>query len=644
MNLYQFLILALIYLFAIVISGIICKRLRISPVLGYIIAGVIIGPSFLNITNDAEAVMNFSEFGVIVMLFLIGLELNPASLWQMRTNILGLGTLQFISTMAVFSLIFYFGLHSSLLSAIILGAIFSKSSMALVMQILNESKTAKTKKGNAAFCILIFQDVAVIPLFIIIPIIGMKLLPAGSQIHVENTSLISHLNGWIQTIIMISAIVGIPPFVKYCVKPLFKRISRINNREILSAFIFLLVIGTTLIMDSIGLSPALGAFIAGIVLSDSEYKHEVEVTLAPIKGILMGIFFISVGGIINFAIIKGYPKTIILDTLILLCVKTLITSFIAKFNTFNRLSKGESIKLGFLLSQTGEFAFVLLALCNTFQILPKLTYETYTIVVILSMITTPIFMMIINKLSQINSKKAPRPTDNIQSDDDVEVIIAGYGRMGQIIGRILTANDVKMSILDLNSDNIDTLQALGRKVYYGDAGRIDLLQSAGADVAKVMIIAVDNSEHSLEIVSLVRERFPHLKIVARAYSRQHLLDLRQMGLEFHEIERETMAAALNMAGQTLKNLGVRSRTVELQKDSFIKYDHKNIDHFLKIWQEEVKDPHILFINNHVDNILKEILNSDKMKEIFKENHFTVNDLVDKNLTEPAYDFYKKKNP
>ncbi len=568
---------AAIYLLAAVLSVPLAKRLGFGSVLGYLIAGIIIGPYALGMVGEnANDVMHFAEFGVVMMLFLIGLELKPALLWQLRSQIVGLGLLQITLTSFIFTLFFYL-LGNPLSTAFVLGMILSMSSTAIVMQIFTEKGWIQSPVGQATFSVLLFQDIAVIPIMAIIPLLALSKpsLPV-------NHSFISSFNIWQQTLISLGIILGIVFAGRFLLRPLFRFVAQANLREVFTAASLLLVIGNALIMQAIGLSPALGTFLAGALLAESEYRHELEADIEPFKGLLLGLFFISVGANINFSTLFDNPFTIIELVVLLVTVKCAVLYVIAKLFKFNTEN---SLLFSLTLAQGGEFCFVLFSHAVKNKVLQTDTANQFVLAVAISMILTPLIIILYEKVIspyfiRIQEKKA---FDAIE-DQKNPVIIAGFGRYGQIIGRLLSANKIKATVLDLDAQNIELIRKFGFKVFYGDASRLDLLQAAGIAHAKLFILAIDDSDKALEIAKHVREHYPQLKILARVRGRTQAYDF--LKSDFNEIYRETFDSSLAMGVDALKALGYPAYYALRSVRFFKKHDEESLRRLFKLYGKE----------------------------------------------------------
>lgn len=565
---HSYFFIAMIYLAAAVIFIPLAKKLGLGSVLGYLLAGVVIGPSLLGfIGQEGQDIMHFAEFGVVMMLFLIGIELEPALLWNMRAPILGLGGLQVLITAAAIAGLALL-LGQPLNASLALGMTLSLSSTAIVLQSLKEKGQLSSAAGQSAFSVLLFQDIAVIPMLAIFPLLAG---PDSNNAAEHATSFRDNLPGWMQTLVVLGAVAVIIIAGQYLVRPLLRVVARTRVRELFTAFALLLVVAISVLMSLVGLSPALGAFLGGVVLANSEYKHELESDIEPFKGLLLGLFFMAVGASIDFKLVLSMPWVILGLVVSLMALKTIILLILGK--TF-RISIEQNILFGMALSQIGEFGFVLLAFTQQNNILSPRMVSIMTAVVALSMALTPLLLLIYERVVQPRFNKVA-DTNTREADDIQEkhpVIIAGFGRFGNIVGRFLRVNGVKATILDLDSDRVDALQNLGVKVYYGDAARRDLLAAAGAADAKLIIVAMDTVEQTLDVVKMVRKHFPHLQMLVKAENIPDTYELMDLGV-LH-IYRETLDTSLRMGADALQMLGVRAYHAHRNISTFRKQDEK----------------------------------------------------------------------
>ena len=564
---------AFIYLLAAVISVPIAKRLGLGSVLGYLIAGVVIGPYALGLVASDGDVMHFAEFGVVLMLFLIGLELQPSRLWKLKGPILGLGGLQVLTSAIVIGAIAYmlgFGWRISLA----IGLILALSSTAIVLQTLNEKGLMNTEGGRASFSVLLFQDIAVIPILALIPLLAMSgTVPHAIELEAgHGESPVEALPDWQQALIVTGIIAVIIVAGKFLARYAFRFIAETRLREIFTAFALFLVIGIALSMQLVGLSPALGTFLAGVVLADSEYRHELESDIEPFKGLLLGLFFISVGASIDFNLFTQEPYLIIALVSALMVIKFIILFILG---AVFKMKTSQNFLFSFSLAQGGEFGFVLFSFATQNNVIPVDIAGTLILVIALSMVLTPVAMIINERLIQPRFRYLGEKREPDDIDEKNPVIIAGFGRFGQIVGRLLHANNIGTTVLDYKPSQIDMVRRFGYKVFYGDASRLDLLESAGAGEAKLFILAVDDRDKSIEIAKTLRKNFPDLKILARSFDRRHSYDLMDAGVQV--IERETFASAIELGESALKMLGLHGYQAHRAALTFKHYDEKHLN-------------------------------------------------------------------
>lgn len=553
MNESEFLFNTLIYLFAAVIAVPIFTRLGLGSVLGYLVAGIIIGPSGLGIISHVEDILHFAEFGVVLLLFLIGLELNPSRLWSLKRSILVMGTIQVVSTTLVLCAIaVLLGLNFN--TALIAGMCLSLSSTAIVMQILTEKNLFTTDAGHSSFSILLFQDIAIIPMLAIIPLLGPVM---------NNTDGNTWLSiGKAFTVITLVIVGG-----RYLTRPFLRMVASTRLREIFTALSLLIVIGIALLMQAVNMSMALGTFLAGVVLAESEYRHELEIDIEPFKGLLLGLFFISVGMSVNLGLLLQDPIFIIGLMLGLIVVKMIILFIIGY--VFG-IVHSENYSFSFILSQGGEFAFVLLNVAASGLVFDQQLVDLLMVVVALSMITTPLLMLINERFIQPRFQHQKSSPNDLVAQKENPVIIAGYGRFGQIIGRLLHSHGIKTTILDHDPVQVETTRKYGGKAYYGDASRIDLLKTAGAEKAKLLVLSIDDPKMINHTVEVVSTHFPHLTVLARARNRTHAFELMNRGIKV--FVRETFYSALEMGEQVLKHLGYNAEHAKKATEKFRKHD------------------------------------------------------------------------
>lgn len=590
---------AFIYLLAAIVAVPLAKRLGLGSVIGYLLAGAIIGPHAIGLAGEGDDVMHFAEFGVVMMLFVVGLELRPAVLWQMRRPILGLGGLQVAGTAVAVGLVAsWFGLAWK--PALAVGLILAMSSTAIVLQSLGERGLMKTPGGEASFAVLLFQDIAIIPIIALMPLLAAR--PDGAAVT-KTSGLMAGLPAWEQALLVVGAVATIVVAGRFLLRPFFRYIADTRLREMFTATALFLVLGIALLMQKLGLSPALGTFIAGVVLAESEYRVQLEADIEPFKGLLLGLFFISVGASIDFSLIAREPRTIALIVVGLLLLK--FTVLLALSRVFG-LKRGEGFLLAFALAQGGEFAFVLFSFATQNAVLPVEIASLLVAAVALSMAAAPLLLTINDKLVQPLFQKCEpeRPPDEIDEHDN-PVILAGFGRFGHIIGRLLRANGFGTTVLDHDADQVETLGRFGMKSFYGDASRLDLLQAAGAARAKLFVLAIDDEAKALQIIEIVQREFPRLKILARATSRQHAYEIIRLGV--NQVYRETLGSALNLSIDALRELGVDERRARRVAEIFREHDEASVRDMARL-PEDV-EAYVSIARKHIEN-LERALQSD----------------------------------
>ena len=611
MDQHSLLFQSMVYLAAAIVFVPIAKKMGLGAVLGYLIAGIIIGPSLLGfIGREGEDIMHFAEFGVVMMLFLIGIELEPALLWRLRSSILGLGGLQVILTAAAIAAI-AFWIGQPLNTSLALGMILSLSSTAIVLQTLSEKGWMGTAAGQSAFSVLLFQDIAVIPMLAIFPLLAGHAAPdAASHAH----SLRDNLPGWGQTLVVLGAVATIIVAGRYLVRPLMRIIARTRVRELFTATALLMVVAIAVLMNLVGLSSALGAFLGGVVLANSEYRHELESDMEPFKGLLLGLFFIAVGASIDFKLIAQQPWLILGLVVGIMALKGFVLLVLGKIF---RLNIDQNLLFSFALADIGEFAFVLLSFTGQTHLMSAEMTAMMTAVVAISMALTPLMMLLYEKVIQPYSTRSEIRTER-EADEITEknpVIIAGFGRFGSMTGRFLRANGINATILDLDSDRVDALHNLGIKVYYGDASRYDLLVAAGAKDAKLLIIATDHPDQTLEIVKMAQRYFPHLQLLVRAENNEDTFELMDMGV-LH-IYRETVDTSLRVGVDALRMLGGRAYHSQRAARTFFRQDERTLKGL-----SALRDDKKQYINSMKERIeeMEKLISSDRIKTWLDEGH------------------------
>jgi len=569
---------SLIYLCAAVISVPLAKRFGLGSVLGYLFAGILIGPFALQLVDNQTEVMHFAEFGVVMMLFLIGLELQPSRLWEMRKPILGLGGMQVLITTVVATIGLLIVTSLAWQTALAVGLAIALSSTAIVIQSLSEKGLLKTQAGQNAFSVLLFQDISVIPILALFPLLalGVEITTTEST----HSNLISDFPLVLQIGISLVTIVAIIVGGKFLSAPIFRFIADTHLREIFTAFALLIVVAIAVLMQSIGLSPALGTFLAGVVLAESEFRHELEVDIEPFKGMLLGLFFITVGASIDFNLLMESPLLISLAVIALVALKASVLGLLA---VVFKMGTKQGVLFALALAQGGEFAFVLATTGKHAGVFSAELANTLTVIVALSMLLSP--LLLIGYEWYFSRPQQHQPNDEA---DEIEptcsVIIAGYGRFGQIIGRLLSAQGYHLTILDHSPSQIDLLRRFGNKVFYGDASRQDLLAAAGAAEAKVLVVAVDEPDKTLEIIHTAQKYYPHLKILARAIDRRHAYEL--LRNEIAGFRRETFDSALHLGVQALTELGLNKTKAENAGKIFAAHDEQSLNLLAELWGDD----------------------------------------------------------
>ncbi|TRX62805.1 monovalent cation:proton antiporter-2 (CPA2) family protein [Carboxylicivirga sp. M1479] len=586
-----------IYLLAAVISVPIAKKLGLGSVLGYLIAGIVIGPFVLELVgDDGEGVMHIAEFGVVIMLFIVGLELHPSMLWRMKRLIFGLGGLQIGITALIFSLITaFFWLNTA--QSITTGLILALSSTAIVLQTLSEKGMLQTRGGRHSFAVLLMQDISVVPIFAIVALLANQVIVNPVEAGVVDEVAQS---GWIQLLLIIGAVSIIIVGGRYLAHYVFKLIAETGLRELFTATALLLVIGIAVFMDAVGLSPALGTFLAGVVLANSEYRYELEDNLEPFKGLLLGVFFISVGASINFNLLFNNWQLIMVILSIVVGVKLLVLYVLGRLF---KLEKSHNMLFAFSLAQAGEFGFVLISFASQSAIYDEFTSGVLLIVVALSMLITPVLFIVNEQLIQPRFSKGQQEQADAVEENGHPVIIAGYGRLGQVLGRFLNANGVKLNIIDNNPHNIQYLKKFGYKVYYGDMTRKDMLEAAGANTAKAMVIAMSERHQIDKLVDLAQKHYPHLKLIVRAEDVAHDLILQNKGVTGHR--QAIFDSAIHLGADALQAIGVSRHQSYRSALTFKHLDKRFMKNLQQRYNKE--DPHFMLetrkFSEHLENIL-----------------------------------------
>lgn len=561
---------ALVYLGAAVICVPVAKKLGLGSVLGYLLAGMIIGPYALGfIGEEGDDILHIAEFGVVIMLFLIGLELEPKAFWRMRKQVLGLGGWQLaVTTLLLWPLgMLLLNLHWT--AALALALALGMSSTALVLQNMKEQGRMNTEAGKSAFAVLLFQDIAVIPILALLPLLASNpAVAAGSE-----AGWLAGLNGWAQAGLVLASIVGVVLAGRLVVGRVLQWVAATRIRELFVATALLLVVGVAVLMQAVGLSAALGAFLAGVVLANSAYRHELESDLDPFKGLLLGLFFMAVGASINFDLLQEAWMQVLLLVLGVMLVKGLILGSIGRFYRFGT---DQNLVFAFGLMQVGEFAFVLLAFIGQLGLLGDQTLQLFTAVTALTMTLTPLFGLLNERILLPRLGTPEAVTEPDVPEEQHAVIIAGFGHFGSTVGRVLRANGVQATILDYDADQVELLRKMGFKVYYGDVTRVDLLELAGAEKAKIIISAIPNLETNLRLAEEIKKHYPHLRFFARARNRFDAYELMEHGVQ--QLYRETIDTSVRMGVEVLQALGHRAHSAHRSGQDFLRYDEAAMSH------------------------------------------------------------------
>lgn len=605
---------AFIYLVAAVIAVPIAKRLGLGSVLGYLIAGLVIGPILGLVGDETTTIQHFAEFGVVMMLFLVGLELEPRSLWAMKSKLLGLGGLQLgLTTLLITGVAI--ALNQPFSIALSIGLIFALSSTAIVLQTFQEKGLQQTEGGKSAFSVLLFQDIAVIPMLALIPLLAIPELVASAAEHGshgdghENLSLVDGLPPWAYALVIIGSVAFVTVGGHFLSRPLFKFVASSHLREIFTATALMLIIGIAALMGLVGLSPALGAFLAGVVLANSEFRHELEANIEPFKGLLLGLFFITVGAGINFTVLSENTGMIIGLTVAVMLVKAIVLYVIAV--TF-KLRDSNRWLFTLSLAQAGEFGFVLLSFAAQNYVLPTNIIAILSLVVAISMFLTPGLFIVFDKLIMPRYKGNTNQREQDTIDEQGSVVIAGIGRFGQIINRLLVANDVNTVVLDIRSEQIDLIRRIGTKAYFGDASKPDILHTAGAHEASLLVIAIDDKHTAAEMVKYAKHAYPNLKVLARAFDRGHGYRLRQLGANY--VVSETYHSALEMGAEALRSLNIHPFQVERQKMAYKNIEDQQNDVLYHAWIDDASgeriDNNYLKLFVELESLIEEALKAD----------------------------------
>ncbi|MCW8806924.1 MAG: monovalent cation:proton antiporter-2 (CPA2) family protein [Rhodanobacter sp.] len=570
MESHHFLQTAVVFLLATVIAVPLTKRFRLGSVLGYLLAGVVIGPPLLGLISDTSGVATISEFGVVLMLFVIGLELSPQRLWVMRRSVFGTGLLQVLASCIAIAAAAYFLFGLSGKAATVVGGSLALSSTAFGLQILAERKETGSAYGRQAFAILLFQDLAAIPLIAAVPLLAASSAARGFD-----------LVGVLRTVgVILAVVVG----GRYLLRPVFRFVARADAVEVSTATALLVVMGVSLLMELAGISATLGAFLAGVLLADSEYRHEMESHIEPFKGLLLGLFFISVGMSMDLSLLLQRPALVAALVAALLLLKAALLWPLGRL--LGGLDRSDTLRLLVLLACGGEFAFVVLRQAAASQLITLGQRDALVLAITLSMALTPLLVVLAAKMLDLKSHKPVREFDSIAADAP-RVIIAGFGRVGQIIARVLRAQGIPFVALEHSVDQVDFSRRFGTvNLFFGDPARPELLRAAQADKAEVFVLATDDPETNLRTARLVKRQYPHLKIIARARNRQHVFRLMDMGVE--EPVRETYHSSLKMTRRTLEALGLSRERAADRVERFRRHDEDLLRKQALVYDDETR--------------------------------------------------------
>lgn len=556
------LLAGVLFLFAAVVAVPLAARLGIGAVLGYLLAGIAIGPWGLGFISDVDEILHFSELGVVFLMFIIGLELNPSKLWQLRRSIFGVGAAQVLFSAAILAGLLMLT-DFSWQAATIGGIGLAMSSTAMALQLMRDKGMNRSESGQLGFSVLLFQDLAVIPALALVP-----LLAGPGDDHFD----------WAKVSMKVLAFAGMLIGGRFLLRPVFRFIAASGVREVFTAATLLLVLGSALFMDALGLSMALGTFIAGVLLAESEYRHELEIAIEPFKGLLLGLFFISVGMALNLGVLYTHLLWVIVSVAVLVAVKTLVLYVLARISG---LRSSERMQFASVLSQGGEFAFVLFSTASSQKLFKDDQMALLLVTVTLSMMTTPLLMKLVDKLL---SRRLNPADDEDEApwveDDKPQVIVVGFGRFGQVIGRLLMANKMPITVLERDISAVNLMRKYGYKVYYGDATQLELLRSAGAEAAESIVITCNDPEDTMKLVELCQQHFPHLHILARARGRVEAHELLQAGVK--HFSRETFSSALELGRKALISLGMHPHQAQRAQMHFRRLDMRMLRELMPV--------------------------------------------------------------
>lgn len=585
---------ALVFIGSSVVLVPIFHRLGFGSVIGYLIAGILVGPHGLKLIAEGESVLHFAELGVVILLFIIGLEIQPRKLWTMKRNLIGLGGAQIVITTLIFMLLGkLFGLPT--MASVIIGFGLSLSSTAFALQSLTEKNQFRTEFGQASFSILLMQDLFAIP--------ALAIIPALSENAEQKTDFV------VLGIFIPCFLVGAFLVNRYLIRPLFKMVAATKAKEIFTATTLFIVLGVATVMVKFGLSAALGTFIAGMLLADSEYRHELEANLDPFKSLLMGLFFIAVGMGVRLDLVFSEPFLIFGFAFLYLAVKF---SVIYGVGRISRLNHENAKQMAMTIAQGGEFAFVIFGIVLQGKYVASGVIDILTAVITISMAINPLLSLLVQKMTELSKKNLVAPVYDTIEDESPHIIIAGYGRFGQIMGRVLKSQGIPFVAVDHDSDQIDLLRRFSHKVYYGDASRADILESAGAAKARYIILAIDDVEANLKTAEVIREHFSHIKIFSRARNRGHVFSLIELGVT--AIKRETFDSSVHFVGDLLIDMGYEKERVSTIIEKFKIHDEVMLHQQFKVRED---DKQFISVSNQAIAQLAQVL-SDESSQSYVE--------------------------
>ena len=578
----SFLLVATVYLLTMVIAVPLSARLGLRSVLGYLVSGIVIGPILGLAGSEGEMadLQHFAEFGVVMMLFLIGLELEPRTLWQMRKRLVGLAGMQILGTIALLTAVCLL-LNQSWQVSVTLGMILSLSSTAIVLQTLSEKQLMQTAGGRSAFAVLLTQDIAVIPMIALMPLLATRVLPGAEGEAHTGADFMHALPGWGAALVTLGAVAAVILIGQYLIRPLFRYVHAARLNELDTALALLIVVGIASLMEFVGLSPALGTFLAGVMLAGSEFRHDLEGQIAPFKGLLLGLFFITVGAGMDFDVLFESPVTVLGITVVMIAIKALVLHGIARVTG---LRGRDSTLFTLSLAQAGEFGFVLLSYAVSLAILPRALGQAFLLVIALSMLATPLLFILSDYISRrIAEERAADIPDVIEEQQPI--IIAGVGRFGQVVNRLVTMSGFQTTVLDHDLEVIQLMRRFGFKGYFGDPTRPEILTAAGLDKAQVLVAALDDPEANLRLVRYAKEKRPDITVISRARDRVHVFQLYDAGAD--HIVREAFDSSLRAGRYVLEEAGLSPYEAAELERIYYRMDRAHVRQLAEVWKPGV---------------------------------------------------------